>query len=66
MLNYLVAVADRRHNLLAAELRAPDSSPPYDSTDVRFLGVIFSTRDVFAVDTYYTFYGDSGTVQDAP
>jgi hypothetical protein len=49
---------------LELDLTAP--SPPYDPADVRFLGVIFATRDTDPPDLDYTFYVDTALMQDAP
>lgn len=39
---------------------------PYDPADMRFLGVIFATRDYDPADGDYTFYVDTCLIEDAP
>jgi hypothetical protein len=49
----------------STEFSLSDTSPPFDPTDVRFLGVLIGAGTLPASGTY-TFYVDTAVISDAP
>ena len=61
----LALLGDTGWKTLVLDFSEP-TVPGYDPTDMRFLGVIFATRDQDPADGDYTFYVDTCLIDDAP